>query len=87
MDGPKISVDAGAKRHRTFMIAALCICIAAASFGLIDLIRGYHRVAPTCLTAGFAFYFASKLKPNRWFQIVAVILSMAAIGVFYVGTK
>ena len=87
MVGPTVSVEAGASRHRTFMIAALCICIAAASVGLIDLIRGYHRVAPTCLSAGFAFYFAGKLKPNRWFQIFAVILSMAAIGAFYLGTK
>jgi hypothetical protein len=46
MDGPTVSIDASGKHHKAFKIVALCICIAAVGFGLIDLSAGYHRVEP-----------------------------------------
>jgi hypothetical protein len=87
MDGPTVSVDASGKQHKGFKIIALCICIAAVSVGLIDLSRGYHRVVPTCASAAFTCYFANILWPHRWWQIVAVVLSIAAISAFFVGIK
>jgi hypothetical protein len=87
MDGPTVSVDASGKRHKVLKIVALCICTAAVSFGLIDLSRGYHRVVPTCVSAAFTCYFANMLWPHRWLQIVAVVLSIATISAFFIGTK
>ena len=87
MDGPTVSVDASGKRHKVFNIVALCICTAAVSFGLIDLSRGYHRVVQTCASAAFTCYFANMLWPRRWLQIVAVVLSIAAISAFFIGIK
>jgi hypothetical protein len=87
MDGPTISVDASGKQHRTFRIVALCICIAAVSFGVIDLIRGYHRVVPTCASAAFTCYFANILWPHRGWQIGAGILGIAVISAFFAGIK
>jgi hypothetical protein len=87
MDGPTISVDASGKQHRTFRIVALCICIAAVSFGVIDLIRGNHRVVPTCASAAFTCYFANILWPRRGWQIGAGILGVAAISAFFAGMK
>jgi hypothetical protein len=85
MDGPTVSVYASEKWNRAFWIVALCIT--AVSFGLIDLIRGYHRVVPTCASAAFTCYFANELWPHPWLQIVAVVLSIAAISAFFIGTK
>jgi hypothetical protein len=89
MDGPTVSVDASGKQHKVFKIVAICICIciAAVSFGLIDLSRGYHRVVPTCASAASTCYFANMLWPHRWLQIVAVVLSIATISAFFIGTK
>jgi len=87
MDGPTVSIDASGKRHKVFKIVALCICTGAVSFGLIDLSRGYHRLVPTCASAAFTCYFANMLWPHRWLQIVAVVLSIAAISAFFIGTK
>jgi hypothetical protein len=87
MDGPTVGVYASGKQYRAFMMVGLCICIAAVSFGLIDLIRGYHRVVPTCASAAFTCYFANMLRPHRWLQIAAVVLSIAAISAFFIGTK
>jgi hypothetical protein len=39
MDGPTVSIDASGKQHKAFRIVALCICIAAMSFGLIGLMQ------------------------------------------------
>jgi hypothetical protein len=85
MDGPTIGVDASGKRHRTFSVVALWICIAAVSFGLIDVSRGFHRIVPTCASAAFTCYFANKLWPHRWWQIGAGVLGIAAISAFFVG--
>jgi hypothetical protein len=87
MDGPTVSVDASGKRHKVLKIVGLCICSAAVSFGLIDLSRGYHRVVPTCASAACTCYFANMLWPHRWLQIVAVVLSIATISAFFIGTK
>jgi hypothetical protein len=87
MDGPTVSVDASGKQHRTFRIVALCICITAASLGLIDLIEGYPRVLSTCFAAVFTCYFANKLWPHRWWQIGAGVFGIAAISAFFVGIK
>ena len=46
MDGPTVRIDASGKHHRAFKIVALCICIAAVSFGLIGLSAGYCRLEP-----------------------------------------
>jgi hypothetical protein len=70
MDGPTISVDASGKQHRTFRIVALCFCAVAACLGLINLIGGSHRVGSTLASAAFTCYFANKLWPHRWWQIV-----------------
>jgi hypothetical protein len=85
MDGPTVSVDASGKKYKAFKIAALCISIAAVSLGLVDLSRGYHRVVPTCASAAFICYLANSLWPRRWWQIAAVVLSIAAISAFFVG--
>jgi hypothetical protein len=61
MDGPTVSIDAREKQHKAFKIAALCICIAAVCFGLIDLNAGYHRVGPTCFSAAATCYFVTAL--------------------------
>jgi hypothetical protein len=80
--GQRLAFAASAKHHGAFKIVALCVCIAAVSSGLIDLSAGYHRVGPACFSAAATCYFANSLWPHRWFQIVAVVLSMAAISSF-----
>jgi len=87
MDGPTVSIDASGKQHRAFKIVALCICIATVSFGLIDLHAGYHRVVPTCATAAVTCYVANSLWPHRSWQIVATVLSIAALSAFFAGVK
>jgi hypothetical protein len=82
-----MGVDAGGKNIRAFTIVALCICIAAVIVGLIDLISGYHRVAPTCASAAFSCYFANKLWPHRWLVVGAVVLSIIAITAYFLGPK
>ena len=85
MDGPTISVEASGKEHRTFRVVALCVCIAAVTFGIIDFSGGHHRIVATCTSAGFACYFANGLRSNRWWLIVAVVLWLAAISAFFAG--
>jgi hypothetical protein len=85
MDGPTVSVDASGKQHVASKIALLCLCIVALILGLIDLSAGYHRLVPTCSSAGFACYYANKLWPHRWWEIVAVAFFIAAIASFFVG--
>jgi len=87
MDGPTVSGNATKKDYKAFRIGALCICVVAVSFGLIDLSAGYHRIGSTCFSAAGTCYFANTFWPHRWFQIFAVVLSIAAIGAFFVGTK
>jgi len=85
--GRRLGLMRAGSIDKAFKIVALCVCIAAVSFGLIDLSAGYHRVRPTCFSAVSIYYFGNSLWPHRWFQIVAVVLSIAAISVFYVGIK
>jgi hypothetical protein len=60
MDGPTVSLDATLKQDRTFRTVAFWVCIVAVSFGITDLIEGYHRVVSTCSSAAFTCYFANK---------------------------
>ena len=69
---------------RGFKIFALCVCLVAVIFGLIDISAGYHRVVPTCAGAGSTCFVANSIWPNRWWSIIGVPLSIAAIVAFFI---
>jgi hypothetical protein len=69
---------------RGFKIFALCLCLVAVIFGLIDISTGYHRVVPTCACAGLACFLGNNVWPNRWWSIVGAPLSIAAIVAFFI---
>jgi hypothetical protein len=85
MDAPTDKVDAGGKQ--VLRIAGLCICVVAASLGVISLGAGLHRVSltQTCASAAGACLIANRLWPYRLWQIGVVALSVAAIGAFFLG--
>ena len=85
MDGPTVSVDASRKQHVASRIALLCLCIVTLILGLIDDSAEYHRIFSTCFSAGLACYFANKLWPHRWWEIVALVFLIAAIAAYLVG--
>jgi hypothetical protein len=87
MDAPTDKVDASGKQ--ALKIAGLCICVLAASLGVISLGAGLHRVslAQTCASAAGACLMANSLWPYRLWQIGGVALSVAATGAFFLGIR
>jgi hypothetical protein len=64
------------KLMRAGRIAGLCICVLAASLGVISLTAGLHRVSLTqiCACAAGACLIANSLWPYRLWQVGAVAL-------------
>jgi hypothetical protein len=89
MDGPTVSVDASGRDYRTLRLVGLCICIFAASLGVISLGAGLHRVSltQTAAPAAGACMIANQLWPNRWWQVGVVAFSIVAIGAFFLGIR
>ena len=87
MDAPTNKVDPDGKR--SFRIAGLCICLLAASLGVISLGAGLHRVTltQTCASAACACLIANSLWPYRLWRICIVAFSVAAIGAFFLGIR
>jgi hypothetical protein len=87
MDEPTDKVDASGKP--ALRIAGLCICVLAASLGVISLGAGLHRVSltQTWAPAAGACLIANSLWPYRLWQVGAVVLSVAAVGAFLLGIR
>jgi hypothetical protein len=78
-----------ASGNRTLKIAGLCVCGLAASLGVISLGAGMHRVslAQTCASAAAVCLMANSLWTHRLWQVGLVVLSVAAIGAFFLGIR
>jgi hypothetical protein len=87
MDGPTDKVDGSGKQ--ALKIAGLCLCVLAASLGVISLGAGLHRVSltQTCAAAAGACLIANGLWPYRLWQAGVVALSVAAIAGFFLGIR
>jgi hypothetical protein len=78
-----------ASGNRTLRIAGLCVCAFAASLCVISLGAGMHRVsvAQTCVSAAAVCLLANSLWMHRLWQVGMVVLSVAAIGAFFLGIR
>jgi hypothetical protein len=87
MDGPTDKVDGNGRQ--ALKLAGLCICVLAASLGVISLAGGLHRVSltQTCAAAGGACLIANGLWPHRLWQAGVVALSLAVIAGFFLDIR
>jgi hypothetical protein len=74
---------------KALKIAGPCICVLAASLGVISLGAGLHRVSltQTCAATAGACVIADSLWPNRLWHVGATVPSVAAICAFLLGIR